>query len=82
MDRKHKLLNWGRGNNTKEQIGPSRESDELEIFWGRPANSRLHPTVVMRACGPNVAKSPELSRDPGNVDFYVKYSNFLMRYQI
>lgn len=78
MDRKHKLFNWGQGNNTKEQIGPRRESDELGDFLREAANSRLHPTVAMRACGPNVAKSPELSRDPGNVDFYVKYSNFVM----
>lgn len=26
--------------------------------------------------GPSVAKSPDLSRDTGNVDFHVKYSNF------
>lgn len=40
--------------------------------------SAPHTTVAKQEGEPSAANSSDLSRDTGNVDFYMKYSNFLI----
>lgn len=72
------IVNSGPNSDTKEQTELSRDCGELQSFLSGAANSQFHPTAGLQECGPNVARSSDLSKDTGNVDFYVKYSNFLM----